>query len=440
MKTFLPVPQSLKRTLLAGATLFTSLCSVAQPGNTVPELVFKNPSIESGVAGNDNAVYRFPNVTTNVDALVTIVGRSSNRVRIDNIDMDNTGHQNAFQPQISYNRGDAASYTSWWMDFDIRFVVTGTNTSVAVSKFDVTALDIDGDGRSLRESVSFHNATSYVVEQNSLLTITNLVTNLLGLLIPGRQFDGPTTNFTNIDVSATSVMTTLRYDNKSWFRMRAGGSTGNRSSSVADRMYAFWFRGFEYSAPVQSTLPVKLASFTANLNNNKIDLKWATSMEKNVSHFEVERSLDGREYSSIGVVFAYGNSDETRHYSFVDNNVNTSRQGVIYYRLRSVDIDTKAEYSQVRMIHIGKQGQSTLSVITYPNPATSQVSVTVPANWQGKDIRYEIYGQNGQLVLSRQAGAASQTESFDINSLSRGYYILRVHCEGETAQQKIIKQ
>ena len=33
-----------------------------------------------------------------------------------------------------------------------------------------------------------------------------------------------------------------------------------------------------------------------------------------------------------------------------------------------------------------------------------------------------------------------QTESININSLAPGFYIARVICNGETAQQKIIKR
>jgi hypothetical protein len=438
MKQFLPVPTSFKSTLLVGVTLFTSLFTYAQSGSSVPELVFKNPALESGSNGADNAVYRFSSVANNVDALVTIAGRSSSRVTVANIDMTSTGHDKAFQPQVAYNGGDAPRNTSWWMDFDVRFVVEGTNTAVTVSKFDVTALDVDGDGRSLREMVGFYNANTYMVENNTQLSISNIVASILGLIIPGREFVAPTTNYSGIDVDATRVMTTLGYNNKSYFRLRTGGSTGSNSSSAADRMYSFWFRGFDYNAPVQSTLPIKLASFAAMLNGNKVDLKWSTSMEKNTSHFEVERSYDGTNYSSIGVVFAYGNSDETRQYSFTDNTI-SANHGTVYYRLRSVDIDTKSELSYVRMIRFGKLS-STLSLVAYPNPAQNSVCITVPANWQGKNIKYEFFSQNGQLMMSNSAGSASQTETIDISRLARGYYFVRVSCEGETAQQKLVKQ
>nr|WP_287424193.1 hypothetical protein [Candidatus Brachybacter algidus] len=50
-----------------------------------------------------------------------------------------------------------------------------------------------------------------------------------------------------------------------------------------------------------STLPVKLTAFTAILNNNKVDLKWTTASEVNVSHFVVEKSTDGINYSDAGM-------------------------------------------------------------------------------------------------------------------------------------------
>lgn len=444
MKTFLPVTQQIFRSLLVGCTLFTSLFTSAQSGNggsqSVPELVFKNPTRESGTAGADGAVYRFSSVTSNVDALVTIAGRSSSLVTLVNIDRTGTGYDNAFQPEITYNNGSAQSNRNWWMDFDVRFVTKDGNTPVTVSNFNVTALDVDGDGSRLYEYVSFYNAQSYILESNTQLTVQNITATILGILTPGREFDGPTTNYNDIDVNATRVMTTLTYTNKSNFRMRAGAATGNGSSSAAARMYSFWFKGFNYTTPVQSTLPVKLVSFNATLGTNKVDLKWATAEEKNVSHFEIEKSFDGKNFSSIGVMFAYGNSAELRNYSFTDNSVNTSKAGVIYYRLRSVDIDTKSELSQVRMIRINQQGGVELSVLTYPNPATSDVRVTIPSQWQGKQVAYEVIAQNGQVLMRSQNGAASQTENLNVSKLPTGYYVIRVTCEGETAQQKIIKQ
>lgn len=433
MKTSLPLRKSI---ILAFFLIAGALNLNAQP---VPELIFQNPTPESGIAGADGATYRFPNVAPNVDALVKIAGRSSSHVRITSIDLANTGYNNAFQPQISYMYGNAPANSNWSMDFDFNFVVAGTLTPTTVTSFNLTGLDIDGDGGNLREFIQVSNAQSYILENNSLLSVQNLLETLFGILTPTRKFQGPTTNFNNIDVNATTVMTTITYADKSFFRLRAGGSTGNGSTSAADRMYSFWFRGFAYNTPVQTTLPVKLTSFSAMLNNNKVDLKWTTSSEINVSHFIVEKSTDGVNYSDAGMAFAYGNATDKTNYSLSDNNVNTSRAAVIYYRLRSVDIDGKSELSETRIIRIGKQNENNITIVAYPNPVSNEVRITIPANWQNKQVSYELISANGQPVRKTVSANSSQTETINTSSLTPGFYFVRVMCEGQVAQQKIIK-
>lgn len=433
-------------TALLTATLFTQAQSgpggVSGSGGSqsIPELAFKNNHIESGTAGADGAVYRFENVGNNIDARIKIVGRSSQLVRISSIDLDNTGYSNAFQPQISYNNGNAPANTTWWADFDINFVSKGTTSPVAVSSFNLTAIDIDGDGGNLNEFVHFYNASSYLLENNSQLTVQSVTQLILDLLTPGRAFIGPKTNYTNIDVTATRVMTTLTYTNKNSFRVRAGGSTGNGSSSVADRMYSLWFKGFNFNTPVQITLPVKMVSFSATLNDDKANLKWTTASEINLSHFVVEKSLDGVSFTDAGVVFAYGDQSGTFNYSFVDNNINTAKAGMIYYRLRSVDKDGTTELSTLRMIRVGKQGEQLVKIVTYPNPATNELRITLPNSWQGKKVSYELVTNNGQVAMKGTETTSGQTQTLNISHLPTGFYVVKASCNDEVAQQKIIKQ
>ncbi|WP_276503161.1 Ig-like domain-containing protein [Terrimonas pollutisoli] len=193
-----------------------------------------------------------------------------------------------------------------------------------------------------------------------------------------------------------------------------------------------------FSNPV--LLPVKLASFTAILNGNDIDLKWATSSEKSVSHFVIEKSIDGEIYAEAGIVFAAGNSNETRSYSFSDQGIDAGKQAVIYYRLRSVDIDGKSELSYVRSIRFGKTAEQKLSVVAYPNPVINELHITIPANWQHKKVSYEVYNNTGQVALKNIVPDAGQTEALQLTKLAKGFYIVRVSCDGQTASQSIIKQ
>jgi hypothetical protein len=187
------------------------------------------------------------------------------------------------------------------------------------------------------------------------------------------------------------------------------------------------------------TLPVKLTSFTATLNNNKADLKWNTATEINTSHFVIEKSINGTQYSDAGLVFATGGMDAKASYLFSDN-VNTAQEGVIYYRLRSVDVDGKSQYSDIRTIRIGKQTSNSISILTFPNPVVNELQITIPNKWQNKKVTYEIFNSNGQVAQKSQTASGSQTETIRVSNLSSGLYIVRVSCDGEIAQQKIIKQ
>ena len=192
-----------------------------------------------------------------------------------------------------------------------------------------------------------------------------------------------------------------------------------------------------FGAPI--TLPVKLLSFTAQLNlNNKVDLKWSTASELNASHFVVERSLDGQAYSDAGIVFAVGNSTTIQQYAFTDNLIPTAKT-VIYYRLRQVDVDGKADYSATRIIRTGKQ-DATATILTFPNPVASELRISIPNNWQGKKVNYEVVNVSGQTAKRMVVANSSQTETVDMSSLAPGFYLIKVACNGEVAEQKIIKQ
>lgn len=446
MKTILPLLKTTGKILLTPLFLAGSLATPAQSGpgggsshNNAPELVFKNPQLESGQPGANGAVYRFRQVTDDVDVLMKIEKRSSSQVTISNIDLSNTGYDNAFQPQIRYSNGNAGANTEWWVEFNMSFVRRGSGTPATVNTFKLTGLDIDGDNDRLREFMRFYGAASYRVEQNSSLNISNRQDNIGGTVTAGIEFKGPTTDYANVSTTATNLMTTLTFNGKNSITFRAGAATGNRSSSSANRMYSFWFKGFEYNNPSDVTLPVNMVSFTAILNAmNAAELKWTTATEKNASHFEVEKSLDGKNYTQAALVFAFGNTTETINYTFTDKNINTAKPGVIYYRIRTVDNDGSSELSFVRSIRIGKQEEA-LKIITYPNPAVNEIKVTIPSSWQGKQVTYALYNNNGQIVSQQTERSASQTETMDMTRMAPGYYIVKATCNGEQAQQIVIR-
>lgn len=439
MKTFTQTKGIL---VLAFAVLLVAATSPAN-AQINSELVFRNGSLLSGTALQNGAQYLYSNVTPGVDAVLTIAGRSDANVNISNIDISNTGFDKAFQPQIGRS-GNTGNNANWWVEFNVAFYQSGHTTEpyrVTLQTINATGLDIDGDGNAVKEFLQMNEVTSYTTSVGSLLQTTLLSTlpvlNASSVQEYNYKFLGSKQNFNNIDTNAVSVMATNVFKNKNNITFRFGGQTSNSNTNSPTRMYSVWFK--QFSLANIPTLPVQLISFSASLNaSNKVDLRWTTAAEVNFSHFVVEKSTDGKNFTEAGLVFAMGGVATNTNYMLSDN-LGTTAPTVIYYRLRSVDVDGDSEYSETRIIRIAKTGTAAVDILAYPNPASSTIRVTIPANWQNKKVVYEVYSANGQVMNRFQTASSSQTETLDISKLASGYYFVKVSCNGETAQQKIVK-
>jgi Secretion system C-terminal sorting domain len=422
------------------AVLLTFSLLALIPRSHAQGLVFKNSVLISGTAGQNNAVYRFPLVTNGVDALVKINARSHSAVRLVSMDLGTTGFDKAFQPQVTYgnNNTSPSGNTDWWMEFQISFVTASTNTAINVPAFSITALDIDGNSDKIREYVGIYSLSTYTLEANTLLqygSIYEMVNNVSTAV--GTQFNGPVSTYDNIDTAATLVMATADFNNVNSFRMRMGAkSTG--SSGAADRMYSIWFRSFTYQTPTQLNLPVSLKGFNAKLEQKKPVLSWTASLEDNLSHYVVERSTNGSDYKDVVIVFATGTTQGEARYQFADPSAGSISKGVLYYRLRMVDADGSYKYSQTRILRFGDMNAA-IAVQVYPNPAVSEIRVTIPESWQDKNVTYAIFNTGGQVMKTLNRANASQTESVDLSTLPVGSYFIKATSGQESAVQRFIK-
>ncbi len=101
-----------------------------------------------------------------------------------------------------------------------------------------------------------------------------------------------------------------------------------------------------------------MTSFRAVLNKAAVDVKWVTATEENVRHFEVQRSADGAQFNTIGLVQP-GRSG----YQFKDNAPLTGNN---YYRIKTVDLDGEVDYSPIVMVNVKNENSIITSI--YPNP------------------------------------------------------------------------
>lgn len=436
-KLYLKKPKQLLYSLfnVLSAVIIVLTASVASQAQG---LEFKDASLVQGRDGQDGAVYKFPNVAPNVNGFIKIAGRSSSDVKLTSIDLTSTGFNKAFQPHIAYKKKNAGkSERDWWLEFEISFHSAADSSPVVISSLDLTALDIDGDD-DLNEWVALYGFQTYTTEQRTSLTVEDLLESILSTLtLTGKKFSGPNKDYSGIDTSATRLMTTAKYTNKNKMRVRAGGHSDEKDIDT-ERMYSFWARSFTYQAPVNSSLPVVLSAFTAKKNGSQALLNWTTDVEENVSHFVVEKSLNGREFSEAGVLFTEGNSTLRREYSFKDD-LKAITGGLVYYRLRIVDLDGKYDYSATRIIKMDADNAGAKSITVYPNPVVSELRITMTSTWQDKAVSIQLLNANGQSVKRISNTIAGQTATINVSDLAPGLYLVQVSDGREMAVQRFIK-
>lgn len=176
-----------------------------------------------------------------------------------------------------------------------------------------------------------------------------------------------------------------------------------------------------------SIMPVRLVSFKAAARENNIMLKWQTTTEINNDGFEIQRSRDGRSWSSIHFVKGNGNSTRQHDYEFMDK---TAIRGLNFYRLKQMDYNGAHSYSSVVNALIKP---STAGVVISPNPFTDRIQI---ADVTGK---MTVFSQTGQLVRSISLNDDQYT--YDLSSLQPGVYFIEIEDEtGVIQKTQLIKE
>lgn len=177
-------------------------------------------------------------------------------------------------------------------------------------------------------------------------------------------------------------------------------------------------------------LPLVWGEFTASEKDGNVNLSWVTLQEWNTSHFTIEHSTNGSQFTAIGTVAAKGNSSIESSYSFV--HTTPSSNSFNYYRIKDIDIDGKYFYSKIVKLQVGNA--RTRLVITGPNPAANTLQVVTKDN----DITIDVVNTSGVIVKkwSLQAG----THPMNISDLPAGaYHLIISQHQKRIDTQQIIK-
>ncbi len=177
-----------------------------------------------------------------------------------------------------------------------------------------------------------------------------------------------------------------------------------------------------------SMLPVTFVNFYVSNDDDLVKISWSTSNEKNNSHFEILRSIDGANWITIAAIAGVGNSNTLNHYSYADKKIKAT---VTYYRIKQVDEDATANYTAVKSI-TGTNSSSTEII------AKSNNDITISFSTVQSKVRINIWSLNGQSV-HQQSFTQSAYVSFRPRNTAPGVYIVQVIDGNNKSESKKIK-
>ncbi len=186
------------------------------------------------------------------------------------------------------------------------------------------------------------------------------------------------------------------------------------------------FSTFFFGKNTFSVLPVNLLSFAGSRCSNNSCLYWTVENENDFSHYEVERSIDGINYTNIKTVAAR-NDGGRDHYQATDLN---PLPGINIYRLKSVSTDRSFTYSNNVRINFDKAELVTLQ----PNPANDFVIIKGLTGF----TQLRVVDMTGRIRL--QKTVQHSIEEMNINQLAAGLYLVQAIKENEIITIKLLKE
>jgi hypothetical protein len=171
-------------------------------------------------------------------------------------------------------------------------------------------------------------------------------------------------------------------------------------------------------------LPVTFVSVTANRIANAVQINWKVAGEINIKEYEVQRSVDGRNFSSIGTIPATGNSRSGAGYGLLDA---SAAAGILFYRISSIGTNADKKYSSIIKLSAHNKQQA---VTLFSNPVENRTLQLQFTNQVGGQYNVVLLNTAGQIMarksLNHSGGNGNQMLQLPANIPGGAYHLLIV--------------
>lgn len=310
---------------------------------------------------------------------------------------------NAVGPQLSGGASSERILTSLYsFNISAGYVVTGIEVKIKARSSIYSCEDEGGDeggstGKSWDKEVMLIKNGVVQAVSNKAYPSTNLWSSNADTV---RTYGGPSdlwgNSWTSSDVNSSNFGVAFSYAGKNKAYLN--------SDYISIKIY------YSY------VLPIRLASFEISKENTgNYKLSWRTEEESNVNYYNVQESLDGKEFKTVGLVFA---NNRPSSYSS-PKKINSSKS---YFRLEIVDLDGFVSYSKT--VYISDKLESKLKVYS------TQSELLIETSSPNIDD-FKIFSMSGNLILFKRKLAGRSI--IDISNLPSGIYVIK-SSSGETAK------
>lgn len=423
-------------------------------GNSTVITNFSNSTLRSGSPTSLPAVYTFYNIATiagqQINATITIDAQSNCAMNGSNFSIDDDGATDQagnsissfFAPRITPSSNLTNSDLRGYVQFTIRFYLEngtagqqypGDYTTVppggGLSGLNYIHYDIDGStvGSNgwFRETGVVQNVAGSSINADAS---TELVSYTYTDGVNWKGFAGSVCERTGVSRCSQVTVAAAYAIPQTLITFRMGydyNYTNSSFNSQPTRQYGSRFGCFNF--PQQSTLPVKLISFSGMYKNGNANLSWIADNQVDFSAYGIERSSNGIDFAGIGVRQRQGTGAERQQYQYTDD-LSTAAGDEFYYRLKMIDIDGRYSYSNI--IRLSKSGIKKSGMVISPNPVISNAMASLRVDAvAGGQAELKIIDMLGKVVLKQQNNVYEGSNNLVLNNLNRlqpGTYILQM--------------
>ncbi|MCI0552235.1 MAG: phytase, partial [Anaerolineae bacterium] len=186
-------------------------------------------------------------------------------------------------------------------------------------------------------------------------------------------------------------------------------SDGNNFNLYAWEDFAF--DSLRICDNVVITVPVELATFSAEVRGQDVYLRWVTSTESNNLGFEIQRRIAQGDFQKIAFVAGSGTTSQWRNYAHLDRKLEV---GSYFYRLKQIDTDGAFTYSAEVKVVMSAPRVFALQD-NYPNPfrGQTQIRFQLPQAEEVQLVIYNLLGREVKKLANQKLNAGYHTFSWD---------------------------